>query len=104
MKHDNAEKSKKHKEERISVSDVGHYRHGHEWEGQLGSGGIVQKLREISDRSWHVVFAKWNAEGKLHWLAEIEESWPIRKLCRETDGQRSGQNERENQIFKSYAE
>ena len=101
VKHDNAEKSKKRKEKRVS---------NRTWDTVVMVMNEkayleVVELRENSVKlsttplSRHGVFAKCNAEGKLQWLAEIKESWPICKICRETCGQSSGQNERENQIF-----
>ena len=50
----------------------------------------MRKLCEISDHSRH----KCNTKGKIQWLAEFKESWHICKLCRETCGQSSEQNER----------
>ena len=97
MEHDNAEESKKRKEKRVS---------NRTWDivvkvmNEKAYLEVVElrKNSEISHRSRHRVFAKCNAKGKLQWLAEIKESWPICKLCRETCPS-SGQNERENQIF-----
>ena len=90
VKHDNAEKSKKCKEKRVS---------NRTWDIVFMVMNEKAYLDMVELRSRHGVFAKCNAEGKLQWLAEIKESWPICKLCRETCGQSSGQNERENQIF-----
>ena len=101
VKHGNAEKSKKRKEKRVS---------NRTWDtvvmvtNEKGILGITRKLCEISDRSRHGVFAKCNAEGKLQRLAEIKESWPICKLCRETCGKALDRMREKIKSFKSYAE